>query len=94
MVARLNEMFRIIKKENKRACMKQCDTVFSKQYQELHDKLKANEYTNIHHFMKDIDTFAAEFAENGPKGEEAAAKLREFKEKVVLEGVDYISRLN
>jgi hypothetical protein len=41
-----------------------------------------------------VDKFTAEFTATGPKGELAAAKLAEFKEKVVMEGVDYITRLN
>jgi hypothetical protein len=51
LLARVNEMYKIIKKENKRACSKQCEALFSTQYQTFHDKLKSNEYTQINTFM-------------------------------------------
>ena len=41
--------------------------------------------------MNALDTFGEEFLKTGPKGKIAVAKLKEFKEKMLLEGSHYIA---
>ena len=88
----LKEHFTKIQKVNTRACNKACDVMFEKQYQIIQDQLKANEYKTVQDFMKDFERFTNEFTSSGPKGDLAQTKLSEFKAKVSLEAVDYITR--
>ena len=88
----LKESYTRIQKENTRACNKACDTLFDKHYKVIQDQLKSNEYNNVQDFIKDFEKFTNEFTSSGPKGDAAAVKLSEFKDRVLLEAIDYISR--
>lgn len=66
-----------------------CQAFISKEFANIHKRLKSNDYNSFIEYEKELRSFHAYFLENGPNGPNHKTIILDFLKNAISEGAEY-----